>query len=124
MAKAYPIFVTPLPEEEGGCFLAVIPDLKGCMSHGDTQEEAVKNVLQAGQEWAEEARRLGRQVPEPFTFAKEAMEQRHQQLQTLINEVERLRCALQDMTERAEAQPFAFAIVNHLQGPTSEDRVH
>lgn len=64
MAKFYPIFVMPLPPEEGGCFLAIVPDLPGCMSHGDTEEEAVASVKDAITEWIAEAESLGRSIPE------------------------------------------------------------
>ena len=40
----YPVVVEPLPEEEGGGFAAIVPDLPGCMSDGETPEEALGNV--------------------------------------------------------------------------------
>ena len=30
----YPIVIQPLPSDEGGGFLALVPDLPGCMSDG------------------------------------------------------------------------------------------
>ena len=59
----YPIVVEPLPIEEGGGFLATVPDLPGCMSDGDTPEEAVSNVQDAIAAWIEAARDLGHAVP-------------------------------------------------------------
>jgi predicted RNase H-like HicB family nuclease len=61
----YPIVVEPLPSEEGGGFLATVPDLPGCMSDGDTPEEAVSNVQDAILAWIEAARDLGHTVPKP-----------------------------------------------------------
>jgi predicted RNase H-like HicB family nuclease len=61
----YPILVEPLPSEEGGGFLATVPDLPGCMSDGDTPEEAVSNVQDAIAAWIEAARDLGHAVPKP-----------------------------------------------------------
>ena len=43
----YPIVVEPLPIEEGGGFLATVPDLPGCMSDGTAPEEAVSNIQDA-----------------------------------------------------------------------------
>jgi antitoxin HicB len=43
----YPVVVEPLPEEEGGGFAAIVPDLLGCMSDGETPEEALGNVRDA-----------------------------------------------------------------------------
>ena len=40
----YPVIVSPLPLEEGGGFLATVPDLPGCMSDGETPQEAIINV--------------------------------------------------------------------------------
>jgi len=34
------------PQEEGG-FTAVVPNLPGCVSEGDTEEEAVANIRDA-----------------------------------------------------------------------------
>jgi predicted RNase H-like HicB family nuclease len=61
----YPIVVEPLPAEEGGGFLATAPDLPGCMSDGDTPEEAVSNIQDAIVTWIEAARDLGHAVPKP-----------------------------------------------------------
>ena len=37
----YPVSINPLPEEDGGGFLVILPDLPGCMADGDTVEEAI-----------------------------------------------------------------------------------
>jgi len=34
------------PQEEGG-FTAYVPSLPGCISEGDTKEEAIKNIKEA-----------------------------------------------------------------------------
>ena len=44
---AYPVIVSPLSEADGGGFAATVPDLPGCMSDGETPEEAIANVLDA-----------------------------------------------------------------------------
>ena len=61
----YPIIVQPLPPAEGGGFVATVPDLPGCMSDGETPEEAIINVQDAIRAWIEAAADLGRAVPEP-----------------------------------------------------------
>ena len=66
MAKLeYPVIIEPLPEAEGGGFVALVPDLPGCMSDGETAEEAVSSVKDAIAAWIDEAKRLGRRVPAP-----------------------------------------------------------
>lgn len=46
-------------------FVADVPELPGCMAHGTTQEEALRNAQQAMSGWIEVAHELGRPVPEP-----------------------------------------------------------
>jgi predicted RNase H-like HicB family nuclease len=64
-AHDYPVLITPLSSEDGGGYLATVPDLPGCMSDGATLEEAAHNVDLAILEWIDEARRLGREIPLP-----------------------------------------------------------
>jgi antitoxin HicB len=61
----YPVLIEPLSAEDGGGFLATVPDLPGCASDGETPEEALANVRDAVEAWIEEARGLGRAVPAP-----------------------------------------------------------
>ena len=61
----YPVVVEPLPSEEGGGFVAIVPDLPGCMSDGATPEEALTNVQDAITTWIEAANDLGHSVPKP-----------------------------------------------------------
>ena len=42
-----PVVITPLTAEDGGGFAATVPDLPGCMSDGETPEEALGNVRDA-----------------------------------------------------------------------------
>jgi antitoxin HicB len=61
----YPVIIEPLPEAEGGGFVALVPDLPGCMSDGDTAEAALASVHDAVAAWIDEATALGRPVPRP-----------------------------------------------------------
>jgi antitoxin HicB len=61
----YAVVIEPLSEEDGGGFLATVPDLPGCISDGDTREEAARNVEDAIDSWLEEAKSVGRTIPEP-----------------------------------------------------------
>jgi antitoxin HicB len=51
--------------DEDGCFVASVPALSGCMTHGATADEAAHNVLDAAQGWLTTARRRGLPVPPP-----------------------------------------------------------
>jgi predicted RNase H-like HicB family nuclease len=61
----YPIVIQPLPSDEGGGFLALVPDLPGCMSDGASPEEAAVNVQDAIITWIEAAIDLGHAIPAP-----------------------------------------------------------
>jgi predicted RNase H-like HicB family nuclease len=61
----YPVIIEPLPAEEGGGFIAIVPDLPGCMSDGDTAEAALASVADAISAWIDEAKAIGRSVPRP-----------------------------------------------------------
>jgi antitoxin HicB len=45
------IELRPLTVEEGGGWLAAFPDLPGCMSDGETPEEALRNAAEAETTW-------------------------------------------------------------------------
>jgi predicted RNase H-like HicB family nuclease len=59
------VLIEPLSEDDGGGFFATVPDLPGCMSDGETPEEALLNVQDAIATWIEGALELGRPIPEP-----------------------------------------------------------
>jgi len=61
----YPIVIELLSPEDGGGFLALVPDLPGCMSDGASPEEAVANVQDAIATWIEAANDLGHPIPVP-----------------------------------------------------------
>ena len=50
---------------EDDVFIAEVPELPGCMAHGDTQEQALLNVNDAMGLWIDTAREFGEPVPEP-----------------------------------------------------------
>ncbi len=48
-----------------GAFVAEVPELPGCMAHGDTQEDALKHINQAMELWIDTAQESGDPIPEP-----------------------------------------------------------
>ena len=61
----YPFELRPLTNDEGGGWLVVYPDLPGCMSDGETPEEAMHNGKDALAAWLRAAEDAGREVPQP-----------------------------------------------------------
>lgn len=50
---------------EDAAFIVEVPELPGCMAHGDTQEEALQHAQEAMAAWIDVARETGRSIPEP-----------------------------------------------------------
>ena len=63
----YEIKIKKLTSEEGDGWFAEIPLLPGCISDGETPEEAIFNVNDAKKCWIETCLELGRPVPEPLS---------------------------------------------------------
>ena len=61
----YPFEMRQLPEEEGGGYLISFPDLPGCISDGETIEEAIRNGIDAVNSWIATAEEFNDPVPEP-----------------------------------------------------------
>lgn len=67
--RRYSVSIGPLSSEDGGGFIARVPDLPGCMSDGETPAEALENAYDAIACWIEAAHSLGRPVPPPSRLA-------------------------------------------------------
>ena len=61
----YPFTIRHLSKDEGDGYLIEFPDLPGCMSDGETIEEAVENGQEALQCWLSAAKESGRKIPLP-----------------------------------------------------------
>ncbi len=61
---ALPYRVELIPSVEGG-YVVRLPDLPGCVSQGDTVEEAMEMIRDAQRGWIEVMLENGRPVPEP-----------------------------------------------------------
>ncbi|MFA5074464.1 MAG: type II toxin-antitoxin system HicB family antitoxin [Nitrospirota bacterium] len=46
-------------------FVAEVPELPGCMAHGETQEQSLANAKEAIRLWIDTAREFGDPIPEP-----------------------------------------------------------
>ncbi len=66
----YEISLRRLTQDEGDGWFAEIPLLPGCMSDGQTPEEALANLGDAKKSWIETNLELGREVPEPMQGEK------------------------------------------------------
>ncbi len=60
-----PYRVELIPDNDEGGFVASFPDLPGCLSSGETVEEACRNAEEAKLEWISAAMEDGLDIPEP-----------------------------------------------------------
>ncbi len=51
--------------DEDQAFVADVPELPGCMAHGNTREEALTNINEAIKLWLDTAKEFGDPIPEP-----------------------------------------------------------
>jgi len=51
--------------DEDRAFVADVPELPGCMAHGNTYEDALRNARRAIKLWTRTAREFGDPVPVP-----------------------------------------------------------
>lgn len=61
----YRFTIRPLTAGEGGGYLIEFPDLPGCMSDGETIEQAIEHGVDAMRGWLEVMRDEERPVPKP-----------------------------------------------------------
>jgi antitoxin HicB len=68
----YAFRIEPLSAEDGGGFLITFPDLAGCMSDGESVEEAILNGRDAFEQWAAVQLEERREMPKPGAEAEAA----------------------------------------------------
>ena len=51
--------------DEDGAFVADVPELPGCVAHGASHEEALRNAQDGVALWLASASELGRSIPQP-----------------------------------------------------------
>ena len=61
---AYKYGITLYWSNEDAAFIAEVPELPGCMAHGDSQADALENVNEAMQLWIDTAREFDDAIPE------------------------------------------------------------
>jgi len=86
-----------LSEEDGGGFVASIPDLPGCSGDGATQAEAIVDLESSFAAWVDAAKALRRSIPEPNSQAKP--------VPALVRFPKTLHA---DLTRSAEAEGISF----------------
>lgn len=63
--SAYPFVIRPLDAADGGGFFIEYPDLPGCVSDGETPEDALRNGRDAVKAYLRSCAKHGDPVPKP-----------------------------------------------------------
>ena len=63
--RDYEVVIRHLSDEDGGGYLATVPELPGCMTDGETRAEALERIEDAMLAWVFTAKEMGRKVPAP-----------------------------------------------------------
>lgn len=96
----YPIILAPLCEEDGGGFVGLVPDLPGCMSDGETAEDALANTQQAILEWIDTARRRDLPLPVPGSSVRRARREKERlvaDLKDLAGNLDQIECRVDEL---------------------------
>lgn len=64
MKNKYKIYLVWDPEDK--LYVAHVPELDGCMSHGKTEIQALRNVEKAIEGWIKTAKEFKMKIPEPI----------------------------------------------------------
>lgn len=62
-------FRVTIEPDEDGVFIAECPTLPGCVSQGNTRDEAMTNIRDAVQGYLESLKKHGEPIPPPITEA-------------------------------------------------------
>lgn len=68
----YRVFVERLAPHLGGGFVSYAPELHGCVSDGETPDEALHNIYDAIASWIAAAKASGERIPTPSTIKQYA----------------------------------------------------
>ncbi|MBK5274740.1 MAG: type II toxin-antitoxin system HicB family antitoxin [Desulfuromonadales bacterium] len=69
--EEYGHIISPLSAEDGGGYMITFPDLPGCMSDGETLEEALANGRDAFNSWIAAHVDMGRRIVAPTHYDEE-----------------------------------------------------
>jgi predicted RNase H-like HicB family nuclease len=66
----YNIIIKFVSDESGEYYYGSVLEFDGCMSHGNTPEEAYESILEAMEGWIETKQEYGYPIPEPIDAEK------------------------------------------------------
>ncbi len=70
MKQMYRYMINIIWSDEDKCYIAEVPELEGCMTHGKSEDEAIHHAHDAIATWIKAARKLKHPIPEPMVLKK------------------------------------------------------
>lgn len=70
MKEKYPYLINIFWSEEDQLYMVEVPELEGCVTFGDTPEEAAHKASEAIKSWIKAAKKLKHPIPEPVALKK------------------------------------------------------
>jgi antitoxin HicB len=114
--EEYRINIRPLSKDEGGGYLVEYPEIPGCMSDGETVEEAIANGREALRDCLEVFKESGRKAPRPGI---EAAQWRQRLPRTLY-----LKLTAQARSEGVSINSLVTAMIAEAIGSRRPNRKH
>lgn len=64
----YSVRLSKLSEDDGGGWIAFVPELQGCLADGESPDEAYTNLKEVVSLWLEVAEEAGKKIPPPESY--------------------------------------------------------
>lgn len=106
--RRYPMIIDPLADDDGGGYIAYFVDLPGCMSDGETPEEAARNAFDALESWMEVQTERAAEIPAPGSARAESrahIDALAEERDRLARELEGAQARIREL-ERARTQAW------------------
>jgi len=121
--RDYPFSVRPLTKEEGGGYLIEFPDLPGCISDGETLEDAIRNGQDALKDYLLTLKEFGEPAPRPGTTSG-ASGQGRQRVPKSLHELLRARAKAEGVSLNTLVTAIvAEALGKRRQLPSKKSRI-
>ena len=75
--NGYKVEIKRLNEEDGGGYLATVPELPGCNSTGETEDDALAGIREAIEGWIVASLRFDHEIPPATKRSKRASDKAH-----------------------------------------------
>lgn len=117
----YKVEIIKLSEEDGGGYIAIVPKLPGCISDGNTPQEALENVQDAIKCWIETAKEKGLPIPSPEEYKEEYKEEYSGRLVLRIPKSLHKRLAQEAKKEGVSLNSFIQHLISYALGFRDND---